>query len=113
MSDTVNYGVLRKILLRVEAACELSWAVSRMRTASWDWGRHNLRPVRGRVDPVAVCEIEGAVHSVARFVPFTALCVPATAAALRMLRRRGIAASAEWTPPGVRGPLGHVALARS
>jgi hypothetical protein len=112
MSKAASYGVVRKILLRVEAACDLCWVAFRMRHASWTWARENLKRTTGRVDRTAVAEIEKAAHSAAGLLPFTVLCVPVTVTAMRMLKRRRISAKPEWTPPGVRSDRGHLCLDR-
>jgi hypothetical protein len=110
MSSASSYGILRKIALRVEAACDLCWVTLKMKREPWSWAREHLAPASGRVDKAATVEIENAAHSVAGTLPFTALCVPITVTAMRMLKRRGIAAKPLWTPPGVRDDRGHVRL---
>ena len=112
MSEGERYGVARKVLLRVEAACDLCWVSYKIKHAPWAWARENLQATIGRVDSLAVTEIEQAAHSAAARLPFTVLCVPVTVTAMRMLKRRRISATPEWTPPGVRSARGHLSLVR-
>jgi hypothetical protein len=110
MSESARYGFARKVLLRAEAACDLCWVSYKIKYAPWAWARENLQPTNGRVDRLAVTEIEQAAYSAAARLPFTVLCVPVTVTAMRMLKRRRIAAKSDWTPPGVRGDRGHLRL---
>lgn len=112
MSSRARYGVVRKVLLRLEAALDLCWVTYKVEREPWEWARERLRPASGRVDRTAVVEIEKAAHSAAGLLPFTVLCVPVTVTAMRMSRRRGLAAAPEWTVPGLRGDVGHVRVSR-
>jgi hypothetical protein len=115
MSDghATHYSYAVRLLLRLEAACDLCWVTYKVRHAPWAWTRENLKASPGRTDWTAVMEIENAATSAARRMPFDALCVPATVTAMRMLRRRGVAGKPQWSAPGVRGELGHVRIGRS
>lgn len=99
---------MRRLAWRVEAALELVLVVTLLRLRGWGWAREQLRPVAGRDDFAMRRELSQAAQSAARRMPFRALCVPFTIVAMRMLKRRGIAARVRWSVPDGRGMTGHV-----
>lgn len=98
----------RKLAWRIEASAELVLVTLMLRLRGWAWAREQLRSLDGREDRMMRREMSQAAQSAARRMPFRALCVPFTIAAMRMLRRRGIAAKVRWSVPGGSSAAGHV-----